>query len=362
MEIFEIKRELKNFNSNLNKIKENVNYDNLNKSCEAIKKEMDSDGFWEDHKKASLLSKELKQKNSLLKEINLLKEKLEDLEFLIIEMSFEKEEIKKLYDIILKDMDELEVKSLLNEEHDENDCFLEIHPGAGGVESHDFALMLFNMYEKYFQKSGIEYDIVEYNKGDVAGIKSILIKIKTYNAYGFFKRESGVHRLIRLSPFDSDKRRHTSFASVKVTPLLEEVDKTIEEKDLKIDTYRSSGAGGQSVNTTDSAIRITHIPSKIVVTCQNQRSQIQNKEEALKILKSKLLLLEEEERNKKKNELIGEVKNNSFGSQKRTYTLHPYKLVKDHISGYESSQAEKVLQGDIKEFLYSNLVSKNKRG
>ncbi len=358
MEIFEIKKEIESFSLKLNNIKKNIEYDILKKECSNIKNIMNEEGFWDDHQKASLYSKELKQKSDIIEKIKELDKLLEDISFLIVEMPFEKEEIENNYNLINKKLSVLEIESLLNEEHDDSDCILEIHPGAGGVESHDFALMLFNMYEKYLQKEEINYQVLEFNKGEVAGIKSVSIKIMNFNSFGMFKRESGVHRLIRLSPFDSDNRRHTSFASVKVSPLLEEVEFELDEKDLKIDTYRSSGAGGQSVNTTDSAVRITHLPTGIVVTCQNERSQLQNKEQALNVLKSKLVLLEEEAKKEKTSSLLGEVKSNSFGSQKRTYTLHPYKLVKDHISSYETSKAEKVLQGYIKEFLYANLTTK----
>ncbi len=358
MEIFEVKKELDSFSLKLKNIKKNVEYNKIKDDCIDIKKKMNEEAFWEDHKKASFYSKELKQKNELIIKIEELDRLIDDISFLIVEMPFEKYEIISNYNLIKEKISILEIESLLSEEYDSGECILEIHPGAGGVESHDFALMLFNMYEKYLQKEEIKYQILEFNKGDVAGIKSVSIKIMDFNSFGMFKRESGVHRLIRLSPFDSDNRRHTSFASIKVSPLLEEVDFELDEKDLKIDTYRSSGAGGQSVNTTDSAVRITHIPSGIVITCQNERSQVQNKEQALKVLKSKLILLEEEAKKEKTSNLLGEEKSNSFGSQKRTYTLHPYKLVKDHISSYETAKAEKVLQGYIKEFLYANLTTK----
>ncbi len=359
MEIFEIKKEVSSFSLKLKNIKTNVSYLKLKEDCLIIKKKMNEEDFWNDHKKSSSYSKELKQKSDLVNKIEEIDKLIEDITFLINDMPMEKEEILNTFNLIASKVSSLEIESLLSEEHDDGECILEIHPGAGGVESHDFALMLFNMYEKYLQKEEIKYQVLEFNKGEVAGVKSVSIKIMDFNSFGMFKRESGVHRLIRLSPFDSDNRRHTSFASVKISPLLEEVDFELDEKDLKIDTYRSSGAGGQSVNTTDSAVRVTHIPSGIVITCQNERSQIQNKEQALRVLKSKLIVLEEEAKKEKASSLLGEVKSNSFGSQKRTYTLHPYKLVKDHVSSYESSKAEKVLQGYIKEFLYANLTTKN---
>lgn len=216
--------------------------------------------------------------------------------------------------------------------------------------------MIYRMYQRWCEKKKYKLELLDYQAGDEAGIKSLTIKVKGLNAYGYLKNEKGVHRLVRLSPFDSNNRRHTSFASVEVTPDIE-VDNTIEidEKDLKIDVYRSTGAGGQGVNTTDSAVRITHLPTKIVVTCQNERSQIQNKEQAIKVLKSKLLLKKLEEQAKELNSIKGEQMNIEFGSQIRSYVMHPYSLVKDHRTNEETSDVIKVLDGDIDRFIESNL-------
>ena len=245
---------------------------------------------------------------------------------------------------------------MLSGPYDKNDCIIDIHPGAGGTESCDWASMLYRMYTRYCERKGFKITVLNYEDGEEAGIKSVSIEVKGHNAYGYLKNEKGVHRLVRLSPFDSNHRRHTSFASLEVTPIIEtDNDIEINENDLKIDVYRSSGAGGQGVNTTDSAVRITHLPTKIVVTCQNERSQIQNKEEALKVLKNKLLALKIEEEEQKMNEIKGESKEINFGSQIRSYVMHPYSMVKDHRTNTETSNVDKVLDGDIDIFIEDNL-------
>ncbi len=245
---------------------------------------------------------------------------------------------------------------MLNSPYDKYNCILEIHPGAGGTESCDWASMLYRMYLRYCEKKNFKVELLDYQDGEEAGIKSVSIRVIGLNAYGYLKNEKGVHRLVRLSPFDSNNRRHTSFASIEVTPELDQ-DNTIEidEKDLKIDVYRSTGAGGQGVNTTDSAVRITHLPSKIVVTCQNERSQIQNKEQALRVLKNKLLLKKIEEQEEELNRIKGVQSNIDFGSQIRSYVMHPYSMVKDHRTNVETSNVNKVLDGDIDLFIESNL-------
>ena len=259
-------------------------------------------------------------------------------------------------DKINKETEELNLLLLLNAPYDKNNCILEIHPGAGGTESCDWASMLYRMYLRWCEKKNYKVTLLDYQDGDEAGIKSVSIQVKGYNAYGYLKNEKGVHRLVRLSPFDSNNRRHTSFASVEVTPEIEQ-DNTIEidEKDLKIDVFHSSGAGGQSVNTTDSAVRITNLPTKIVVTCQNERSQIQNKEQALKVLKNKLLMIKLEEQEKELNKIKGNQMNIEFGSQIRSYVMHPYSMVKDHRTNEETSNVSKVMDGDIDLFIESNL-------
>ncbi len=253
-------------------------------------------------------------------------------------------------------MEKTNLLLLLSGPYDKNNCILEIHPGAGGTESCDWASMLYRMYTRYCEKKNFKVEVLDYQDGEEAGIKSVSILVKGLNAYGYLKNEKGIHRLVRLSPFDSNNRRHTSFASVEVTPEIEKNDEIeIDEKDLKIDVYRSSGAGGQGVNTTDSAVRITHLPTKIVVTCQNERSQIQNKEHALNVLKNKLLILKMEQEEDKLNQIKGESKEINFGSQIRSYVLHPYSMIKDHRTNVETSNTDKVLDGDLDMFIEENL-------
>ena len=243
----------------------------------------------------------------------------------------------------------LEIFALLNGEYDKYSAVLEIHPGAGGTESCDWANMLLRMYTKWCEKRGYKYEIVDEQKGEEAGIKNVSLIIYGINVYGYLKNEKGVHRLVRISPFDSNSRRHTSFASVDVTPYIENqnIDVDIKPNDIRIDVYRSTGAGGQGVNTTDSAVRITHLPTKIVVTCQNERSQIQNKEKALEILKNKLYQLEMEKKNQELQQLKGKQADINFGSQIRNYIMHPYSLVKDLRTNVETSNFNKVLDGNI---------------
>ena len=253
---------------------------------------------------------------------------------------------------------ELEIDTLLSGPYDTFNCYLEIHPGAGGTESCDWASMLLRMYERFLENNGFSYQIIEEQKGEEAGIKSVTLLVKGNYAYGYLKEEMGVHRLVRISPFDANKRRHTSFASVSVTP---EFDKTInidiKDEDLKIDVYHSSGAGGQSVNTSNSAVRITHLPTKTVVTCQTERSQLRNKEIALELLKNKLYQQKLNEQENLEKKLSGKVSNIDFGSQIRSYILEPYKLVKDHRSKYETSDPLKVLDGDIMPLIKSVLLT-----
>ena len=257
---------------------------------------------------------------------------------------------------IKEDLNNLSIYLLFNKPYDKNNCIIEIHPGAGGTESCDWANMLYRMYTRYCERKNFKLELIDYQAGEEAGIKSVSFKVKGEYAYGYLKNEKGVHRLVRLSPFDSSNRRHTSFASIDVTPEIpKDIKIDINEKDLKIDVYRSTGAGGQGVNTTDSAVRITHLPTKIVVTCQNERSQIQNKETALQVLKSKLYVLEEQKKEQEIAKEKGIQSNIDFGSQIRSYILHPYSLVKDHRTNYETSNTKAVLDGWLDEFIESSL-------
>ena len=317
--------------------------------------------FWDDKEKADLTLKDIQELKNLTQDIKKLKEdtenNLELIELLLVEKD---DELLQNLELDIKNetkqLEKLSVLLLLNGPYDKNNCTLEIHSGAGGTEACDWANMLYRMYLRYCEKKGYKIEVLDYQEGEEVGIKSVTIEIKGLNAYGYLKGEKGVHRLVRLSPFDAANKRHTSFASIDIIP---EFDNTINidinEKDLKIDVYRSSGKGGQGVNTTDSAVRITHLPTKTVVTCQNERSQIQNKETAMKMLKAKLYVIEQEKKNQELNAIKGNYQNIEFGSQIRSYVMHPYSMVKDHRTNTETSNVSKVLDGDIDLFIESYL-------
>lgn len=334
--------------------------DNKNKKIEELELEMNNPDIWNNASYANELSTKL---SSLKKEVNGYKTIKYEIDKSIDIISLLKEEndeellieLNNNYEKISNDLKELEIKVLLSDEFDSSNCYLEIHPGAGGTESCDWANMLLRMYTMFFDKFGFKYQILDKQNGEEAGIKSVMIYVTGEYAYGYLKSEIGVHRLVRISPFNAAGKRQTSFAAVNVTPEFDKVtDVEINENDIRVDVYRSSGNGGQGVNTTDSAVRISHIPTGIVVTCQNERSQLKNKEIAMKVLKSKLYQLEVEKRNKEINSLKGNEDIN-FGSQIRNYVLEPYSLVKDLRSEYESSNPAKVLDGDIYPFIEAYL-------
>ena len=327
-----------------------------------LETDMNNPNFWEDKTHSE----------AVLSELNLLKSKINNIEELKlnIESNLEianlikenndiemQEMISNDIDVIKEKLDNIELELLLNSNYDKCDCILEIHPGAGGTESCDWASMLYRMYTRWCEKNNKKIEMLDYQDGEEAGIKSVSFIVHGINSYGYLKNEKGVHRLIRISPFDSNSRRHTSFASIDITPIYNttEVDIEIKDSDIRIDTYCASGHGGQGVNTTPSAVRITHFPSKIVVTCQNERSQIRNKETCMTVLKNKLYQLEMEKREKELKSIKGENTEINFGSQIRTYTMCPYTLVKDHRTNTENPNVDKVLDGDIDKFIYDNL-------
>ncbi len=325
-----------------------------------LDKEMKESNFWDNKRRSEVVISEY---NGLSNLVNQAKELKDTIEF--HNTSLKEEETGSLewaleeQEKLQKELESLQMQILLNGEYDSSDAILEVHSGAGGTEACDWAQMLYRMYARWCEKKGYKMEIVDEIPGTEVGFKSISMIVKGHNAYGYLQGEKGIHRLVRISPFDSNARRHTSFAAVEVSPVVDDdIDFEIDEKDLRIDVYRSSGAGGQSVNTTDSAVRITHLPTKTVATCQNERSQLQNKEKCMQILKSKLYELEKETKEKAIEKLKGEHKEINFGSQIRSYVMCPYTLVKDHRNNTEDVNVNKVLDGDIDKFIEAYLKGK----
>lgn len=321
-----------------------------------LETELQDENIWNNVDYANKVNSELVNLKKTVSSFNNLSAKINDsislLEILSSEDTNELKELETELNNIKNKINDLEIETLLNGPYDNSSCYLEIHPGAGGTEACDWADMLLRMYTMFCDKNNYKYEIIDKLKGDTAGIKSVTLKIIGDHAYGYFKSEIGVHRLVRISPFNAAGKRQTSFASVSVIPEInKDIEIDINPNDIRVDVYRSSGCGGQGVNTTDSAVRITHIPTNIVVTCQNERSQIQNKETAMNLLKSKLFQIELKNKQKEINDLKGETLNIDFGSQIRNYTLEPYSLVKDVRTNYETTNTNKVLDGDILEFM-----------
>ena len=313
--------------------------------------------FWNDQEKSAVVLQKIKIRKDKVSNYDVLNGNLEDIHAMIelIEEANDEsliDELKQDVKKFEKGLDRLEIEALLSGPHDANNAIVTIHPGAGGTESQDWAEMLYRMYSMWCDKNGYKLEELDYLDGDVAGLKSVTFTVTGPYAYGYLKSESGVHRLVRISPFDAGGRRHTSFASVEVIPeITENLEVEIDPKDLRIDTYRSSGAGGQHINKTESAIRITHIPTNIVVSCQTQRSQIQNRETAMKMLISKLVELKERENKATISELKGVQREIAWGSQIRSYVFCPYTLVKDHRTNYETGNVEAVMNGELNEFM-----------
>ena len=309
--------------------------------------------FWQDQNSAKKVIAKLNQNKQKMEKLNAIEQLLTNIQ-MALELGDEElfsdaeGDLKKVAKLISK----LEEELLLNGEYDHTNAILEIHPGAGGTESQDWALMLFRMYKRFCEERGFKFSVLDYQEAMDAGIKSVTCLVEAENAYGLLQGEKGVHRLVRISPFDANARRHTSFAGVNITPeVSDDIEVVINPEDLRIDTYRSSGAGGQYINKTDSAVRITHLPTGIVVSCQNERSQIQNRDRALKVLKAKLYEAYKQKENEKLEQYTGGVSDNAFGSQIRSYILHPYNLVKDHRTNCESPNPAKVLDGDLDQFI-----------
>ncbi|NUU96009.1 peptide chain release factor 2 [Marinitoga sp. 1135] len=357
---YEVKVKIDELKEKFENLKNLFNIEKTTARISELENKMTDPDFWNDQKKAEKISRELQHLKHEMEEFNNLSSLFDDLA-VAIEFGEEdpsmKEQAMEILGEIEKKVKDFELAMLLSGKYDSNNVYLTIHPGAGGTESQDWADMLLRMYTRWAEKNSYKLEIIDYLPGDEAGIKSVTVKISGPFAYGKLKYESGVHRLVRVSPFDAANRRHTSFASVSVTPEIdEEIDIEIRPDDLKIDTYRAGGAGGQHVNKTDSAVRITHLPTGIVVACQNERSQHQNKATAMQILKARLYELEMQKKMEEKMKLMGDVKDISWGNQIRSYVLYPYKMVKDHRTNYETSNSDAVLDGELDGFIEAELL------
>ncbi|MCP4723875.1 MAG: peptide chain release factor 2 [bacterium] len=354
-------KELDTLYEKANDLYKTINIDDLKNELKKLEAETVKEDFWKDQERVTAINLKISR----------LKRRIEPWDKLLLEISEEKDlmdlalsesdeeilkEISAKIDSFKTRFDELETFVLFSGEDDISNAFLMIHPGAGGTESQDWALMLYRMYLRWAEDKGFAVEEIDYSPGDEAGLKDVTVLIKGEYAYGLLKSERGIHRLVRISPFDSNKRRHTSFASIEAVPEApEDIDTEINEADLRIDTYRASGAGGQHVNRTDSAVRITHLPTGIVVQCQNERSQHKNKSSAMKVLKSRLYEFKKKELEDKKMEKIGEKKDISWGNQIRSYVYHPYTMVKDHRTGEETGNIERVLDGNLDGFIQAYL-------
>ncbi len=358
MEIQELKLHINEAEKTLHELEGFLDVEKLREKITTIEAKTYENTFWDDHKKAQKIIEELKILKNTLKQFEETQDTFENLQVALelLELGESIDTVERDVNTLQKQLENLETSLYLSEEYDRFNAIVEIHPGAGGTESQDWANMLYRMILRYAENEGFKIDLNDYQDGLEAGIKSVTLTVSGMNAFGLLKAESGVHRLVRISPFDASGRRHTSFASINVIPEIDDtIDIEVDENDLKIDTYRASGAGGQSVNTTDSAVRITHLPTKLTVTCQNERSQIKNRDRALKILKGKLYQLELE----KQKETISNLKSSNqsidFGSQIRSYVMHPYSMVKDHRTDVETGNVQKVLDGDLTPFIQAYL-------
>ncbi|MBU0476383.1 MAG: peptide chain release factor 2 [Bacteroidetes bacterium] len=359
METYEVNKILSGFKQSLEDLTKALQPTKLEDQYRELNLEMQKPNFWNDTKQAKKLTKEATYIRQKLDSLIALEKKYKNLVdwFEVSEEGSEEWTIlEEDIDTLQKDVKAFEIEILLNGPYDSNNAIIELHPGAGGTESQDWCDMLYRMYSRYAQKKRYKVEILDYQSGDEAGIKSVTMLVKGPYAYGYLKAERGVHRLVRISPFDSNARRHTSFASCDVLPEInDDIDIEIKDEDIKVDVYRSGGAGGQSVNTTDSAVRITHLASGIVVTCQNERSQLKNKEAAMSVLKAKLVQEEIKRQEEMLQNIKGEQKENAWGSQIRSYVFQPYQMVKDHRTNYEVGQVDMVMDGELDGFINAYL-------
>ncbi|MBO5161025.1 peptide chain release factor 2 [Firmicutes bacterium OM08-11AC] len=357
VELDQMKTEILSYETPLAEVRDSLDLANKAKRIEEMEREMEAPGFWDDPERSNQKMKELKNLKDTVGECDKLSTQYDDI-LTLIDMGYEENdeslipEIRGELDEFIREFDELRIGTLLSGEYDKNNAILKLNAGAGGTESCDWCGMLYRMYTRWAERKGFTIEVLDYLDGDEAGIKSVTFQVNGLNAYGYLKSEKGVHRLVRISPFNAQGKRQTSFVSLDVMPDIEgDLDVDIDEKDLRIDTYRSSGAGGQHINKTSSAIRITHIPTGTVVQCQNERSQFQNKDKAMQMLKAKLYLLKKEANAEKLSDIRGEVKEIGWGNQIRSYVLQPYTLVKDHRTDVETGNVDAVLDGGLDIFI-----------
>ena len=361
VELDQFKYTLSTYDETLKEVKDSLDLENKERRITELDKSMEETGFWDDPERSTKTVREAKNLKDTVDGYKHLEQQYEDIQ-VMIEMGYEENdpamipEIQEMLDEFVKELEELRTKTLLSGEYDGCNAILKLNAGAGGTEAMDWCSMLYRMYQRWADKKGFTTEVLDFLDGDEAGLKSITLQVNGENAYGYLKSEKGVHRLVRISPFNAAGKRQTSFVSCDVMPDIEEdLDVEINPDDLRIDTYRSSGAGGQHINKTSSAIRITHLPTGIVVQCQNERSQFQNKDKAMQMLKAKLYLLKQQENAEKLSDIRGDVKDINFGNQIRSYVMQPYTLVKDHRTNAENGNVNAVMDGDIDLFISAYL-------
>ena len=361
VELDQFKYTLSTYDETLKEVKDSLDLENKERRLTELDKSMEEPGFWDDPERSTKTVREAKNLKDTVDGYKHLEQQYEDIQ-VMIEMGYEENdpamipEIQEMLDEFVKELEELRTKTLLSGEYDGCNAILKLNAGAGGTEAMDWCSMLYRMYQRWADKKGFTTEVLDFLDGDEAGLKSITLQVNGENAYGYLKSEKGVHRLVRISPFNAAGKRQTSFVSCDVMPDIEEdLDVEINPDDLRIDTYRSSGAGGQHINKTSSAIRITHLPTGIVVQCQNERSQFQNKDKAMQMLKAKLYLLKQQENAEKLSDIRGDVKDINFGNQIRSYVMQPYTLVKDHRTNAENGNVNAVMDGDIDLFISAYL-------